>query len=1047
MERRSRSSESARTSETGTPTRPARGPERGIAQPAGFGNLAVARAAGSAMAALEAEGPPASAARAARASACSCSPGMPPCPGCRAAALVPFTRAAPSGGRPLEDGVRAELERKLGHDLGSVRVHAGAEAARAADRLDAAAFTWGQDIVFGPGQYRPQMPAGRRLLAHEVAHTVQQRGGPPVIQRQDKAAAAAQAQIAPLEEASCPKPAADAHDFLIGPPRGTIKLSSSPTHSRREVALLIGDIGLEKAEEAVKVVERQSEAMGGSYRAMGTRMRQDFTGLKAAWVKFSADTRQAATARLIMNDAALGEWSTYVASMAPVTAMDQLLAAQELKFLESLARRADPGNGAGMTVGPYNMLELAERRAWSTSPGRRGWVEMINNGQIKGGCMDCHVQKSIKDYDASFAPNDLARTAPVFRFAEAAERSASAEPGLGPRIMDTPVPAMEPGEPIWNMVQGQPGLSSISASLQQIATRLMPLVEQYKVVPLRILNRPFTPESLVAAVQMLIADRRQGYRDLQGKLAKEDYDFLQLLPLVETFLGTVGPDERQMIKVAQQRSAAAQAAKRDALTGLGILAMLLTIFPPTAPLGIALGMAVATVGLHQGYLDYMQGRQFMQGTGAQVFSPEQEAAAGALMAGGIMSMALNAFSLLSTGAAAGRALFKPAAPPVEGATYAWTITNFNKQSGVITAVGKNLTPGSAGEMVTAQINVRTGMGIATLHGPNGGSVPIVNGRLQFSAGLLPEAGGSAGAMVKVGPGGLVPGGGAAPAAPPAVTPPGAMVLPPGQSASFIRGYLMAGDESGAAGAAVRPQYGSRVILPSDAPRAGEAPAFQLGLGPQGQGGTRLMNRGLRPSDYGNSGYRGNMIADDPVHLQLWTEAEAKIARSTQDNIYKQWLAAVRDGTVVNWSNADLHRVYKMLWDEYKELARAQGIDVATLHHWNYNKNLYPTEVVDPRNLFVVYGQQEMIGGHHPFHQGGLHVQTSSGHPTRSPIAPIHAQQLQNANLPLPNPDFPGMPYGWHPPMLPPDPPFGWDPLRPPEWPNWPGGTPPTRPPM
>src|SRR5262249_32331157 len=58
------------------------------------------------------------------------------------------------------------------------------EAAQAADALGARAFTLGSSIWFGRGEYRPEVSAGRRLLAHEVAHTVQQRGAGPSLQRE-----------------------------------------------------------------------------------------------------------------------------------------------------------------------------------------------------------------------------------------------------------------------------------------------------------------------------------------------------------------------------------------------------------------------------------------------------------------------------------------------------------------------------------------------------------------------------------------------------------------------------------------------------------------------------------------------------------------------------------------------------------------------------------------------------------------------------------------------------------------------------------------------
>ncbi len=88
----------------------------------------------------------------------------------------------PVPGRPLEPGVRAFFEPRFGRDFSAVRVHADEQAARAADAINASAFTVGSSIWFGRGMYQPRATFGQRLLAHELAHTIQQRGQ-PVTQR------------------------------------------------------------------------------------------------------------------------------------------------------------------------------------------------------------------------------------------------------------------------------------------------------------------------------------------------------------------------------------------------------------------------------------------------------------------------------------------------------------------------------------------------------------------------------------------------------------------------------------------------------------------------------------------------------------------------------------------------------------------------------------------------------------------------------------------------------------------------------------------------
>jgi flagellar motor protein MotB len=90
-----------------------------------------------------------------------------------------------SPGRPLDTATRAFMEPRFGHDFGKVRVHADARAAEAASSINARAFTSNRSVVFGANQYAPQTESGRRLVAHELTHVVQQRA--PTVQRKEAA--------------------------------------------------------------------------------------------------------------------------------------------------------------------------------------------------------------------------------------------------------------------------------------------------------------------------------------------------------------------------------------------------------------------------------------------------------------------------------------------------------------------------------------------------------------------------------------------------------------------------------------------------------------------------------------------------------------------------------------------------------------------------------------------------------------------------------------------------------------------------------------------
>ncbi len=78
------------------------------------------------------------------------------------------------GGQPLPPSTRTFFEPRFGHDFSQVRLHTGPEAASTAKSINAHAFTKGQNIYFGTGQFQPETQPGRKLLAHELTHTIQQ---------------------------------------------------------------------------------------------------------------------------------------------------------------------------------------------------------------------------------------------------------------------------------------------------------------------------------------------------------------------------------------------------------------------------------------------------------------------------------------------------------------------------------------------------------------------------------------------------------------------------------------------------------------------------------------------------------------------------------------------------------------------------------------------------------------------------------------------------------------------------------------------------------
>ncbi|HEV3037642.1 MAG TPA: DUF4157 domain-containing protein [Candidatus Angelobacter sp.] len=91
-----------------------------------------------------------------------------------------------SPGQPLDASTRRFMEPRFGHDFGHVRVHADDKAGESAEAIQALAYTMRNNIVFAPRRFAPESSIGKRLLAHELAHVIQQSGSEAVVQRQNE---------------------------------------------------------------------------------------------------------------------------------------------------------------------------------------------------------------------------------------------------------------------------------------------------------------------------------------------------------------------------------------------------------------------------------------------------------------------------------------------------------------------------------------------------------------------------------------------------------------------------------------------------------------------------------------------------------------------------------------------------------------------------------------------------------------------------------------------------------------------------------------------
>lgn len=150
-------------------------------------------------------------------------------------------------GKPLDNNTRGFMESRFGYDFSQVRVHTGSQAGESAQAVHALAYTVGPNIVFKAGQYAPETAQGKRLLAHELTHVVQQEKGVGNPASEQLSQPAVQAGNTP-RQAQVPFLQKDPDDILdagVPLPGGVV----DTTAPRRPVAELSdGDLGSEYAD-------------------------------------------------------------------------------------------------------------------------------------------------------------------------------------------------------------------------------------------------------------------------------------------------------------------------------------------------------------------------------------------------------------------------------------------------------------------------------------------------------------------------------------------------------------------------------------------------------------------------------------------------------------------------------------------------------------------------------------------------------------------------------------------------------------------------------
>jgi hypothetical protein len=249
--------------------------------------------------------------------------------------LVGDVLSAP--GRPLDPAARAFMEPRFGYDFSQVRVHSDENAARSARDIAAKAYTVGNDIVFGAGQFDPSTGAGGRLLAHELTHVIQQNAASgPSVQRDDQKGGPNDKGAA--QQPAPPKPEPGTAYFHIVVRDPDLDLGGG---------VLVADLADAKAKLMARKVDKPWTlvlSVHASENRLGAQRGPD-------WQKNAIFYDDAAVKSLFGGDSAFVKWRDQFGPNRVVLYGCQVTAAFEQTIANNLSRGGQAPNASGLGEG------------------------------------------------------------------------------------------------------------------------------------------------------------------------------------------------------------------------------------------------------------------------------------------------------------------------------------------------------------------------------------------------------------------------------------------------------------------------------------------------------------------------------------------------------------------------------------------------------------------------------------------------------------------------------------------------------------------------
>lgn len=350
---------------------------------------------------------------------------------------------------------------------------------------------------------------------------------------------------------------------------------------------------------------------------------------------------QAAILRLDGNRTALAQWKDYLhTQLTPGQLQRQVRTEQQRSTIATASAGPAPGI----------RMEALERQAGLTSARQRGVEDRVARGLIHGGCEYCHeMQQAINtDYehpdlaDASISPQQLFQ-----QYAEAEAGNPAPLPGF---LTRPPQSGIEP-----QTVAPFPRLASEVQAIDRIRPILRQLgPEGFKVIDLDTGYAGMDYTQLLTTLDTAIETRRDNFALLQNEIRAGHVDFLILRPVLRELLPLADPTVHALVEQQIAHEESDSTVLSIVIGVASIAALLLTIFPPTAALGLALDVALGSYGIIAGIEQFQQGELLSLGVGSSVLDPKQQEAAQSLMTMGALNIVLSAVGIGMAGLGAVR---------------------------------------------------------------------------------------------------------------------------------------------------------------------------------------------------------------------------------------------------------------------------------------------------------------------------------------------------------------------------------------------------------